>query len=159
MAYEGMLASTAAINPTEIIPGARASGIVKAGLWAWAAASPAGAATDKVLEQFVANTSASSVKPIGLVYRESIAALPADQEYSTQYNDGQPVPVAKGASFWVKTATAATVGQKAFAVIADGATKTGAAGAAITGAVETDWEVKALQASGAVGDLILISKV
>ena len=52
--------------------------------------------------------------------------------------------------FWVRTATAATVGQKIFAVLADGTTKTGAAGATISGAVETSYWVASAADAGSI---------
>lgn len=51
-------------------------------------------------------------------------------------------------------ATAATKGQKVFAVLADGSLKTDAAGATVSGAVETPWVVTE---GGAAGELITIS--
>lgn len=56
--------------------------------------------------------------------------------------------------FWAKTLTTATVGQKVYAVLADGTIKTGAAGGSIAGAVETKWSVAS---AGAVGELIKIT--
>ena len=60
---------------------------------------------------------------------------------------------AKG-DFWAVAKTVAVIGQKVFAVIADGTIKTGAAGAAVAGAVETDFKVVT---AGAIGELIIIS--
>jgi hypothetical protein len=54
---------------------------------------------------------------------------------------GQPVTLMSAGDFWAKTLTTATVGQKVFAVLADGTIKTGAAGATIAGAIETKWFV------------------
>jgi hypothetical protein len=155
-AEEGSLASTAYVNPTEVIPGLRAASDVAVGKWVWAATAPAGSNLERTIQQFGANT--GSGLPLGLCYRVKAAALPYDQLASNIYKAGQPIPVAKGDAFWVKTATAATVGQKVFAVLADGTTKTGAAGATVSGAIETSFSVVALQNAGAVGDLILISK-
>ena len=56
--------------------------------------------------------------------------------------------------FYAVAATVATKGQKVFAVLADGSLKTGAAGATISGAVETSWVVTE---GGAIGELITIS--
>ena len=50
--------------------------------------------------------------------------------------------------------TAATKGQKVFAVFADGSLKTGAAGATIAGAIETNWLVTE---GGATGEIITVS--
>lgn len=53
--------------------------------------------------------------------------------------------------FWVKTAGVATVGQKIFAKLSDGSITTGAAGATISGYVETKFVVGS---AGAAGELI-----
>lgn len=54
---------------------------------------------------------------------------------------------------YVKTTTAATVGQKVYAVLADGTIKTDSTGQTISGAVETDWVVKT---AGSANDTIVI---
>lgn len=157
LAVEGSLGS--AVLPAELIPGARAVGNVMAGRWVWGAIAPTGAALERTVQQFVANTGTG--KPLGLAYRVKVGTLPCDQAAFNGYLSGHPVPVLtgeKGESAWVKTTTAATIGQKAFAVLADGTTATGAAGATVTGAVETDFKVVAFQNDGSVGDLILIVK-
>lgn len=161
-AEEGSLASSAYVNPTETVAGVRALGIVYSGRWVFRATTPpAGAENDRVVEQWGTNigTGKTANDIIGICYRNQVAALPADENASLGYNDGQPIPVAKADAFWVKTTTVATVGQSVFAVLADGTTATGAAGATIAGAVEVaGWKVVALQAGGAVGDLICIAK-
>lgn len=71
---------------------------------------------------------------------------------------GSELTVARRGDFYAVALTAATVGQKVFAVLADGTLKTGAAGATISGAVETPWTVTDLAGdNGAVGTLITIS--
>jgi len=67
---------------------------------------------------------------------------------------GATVTVALRGDYWVKTLTAASVGQAVFASSTDGSIKTGASGADIDGYVETTWRVKT---AGAANDLIVIS--
>ncbi|MDR2075635.1 MAG: DUF4646 domain-containing protein [Desulfovibrio sp.] len=62
--------------------------------------------------------------------------------------------VVRRGDLYAVAATAATKGQKVFAVLADGSLKTGAAGDTVAGAVETAWEVAE---GGAAGDLITIT--
>ena len=56
--------------------------------------------------------------------------------------------------FWVKTTTAATVGQKVFAFDTTGEIATGAAGATVAGFTETEFKVASI---GGVGELIKIT--
>lgn len=86
--------------------------------------------------------------------REITNPLGIDVEASNTVPVGYPVSVEVKGDFFAVTATDATVGQKVFAVSADGTIKTGAAQATVEGAVETDFEV--IQA-GAAGDVIIIS--
>ena len=53
--------------------------------------------------------------------------------------------------FWGRSTTATTIGQKVFASITDGTIATGAAGATITGFVETKFVVGSV---AAVGELV-----
>lgn len=157
-AEEGSLGSTAYVNPIEVIPGVRAAGTVYAGRWVWKA-DDLGSIEERVVEQFGANTGSNLAGLLGLCYRNITAALPVTAGASLGYTEGQPIPVASGSAFWVKTKTQATVGQKVFAVLADGTTKTGAAGATISGAIELGWKVVKLMNTGAIDDLILIEKI
>lgn len=68
--------------------------------------------------------------------------------------EGSPLTVAKKGDFFAVATTAATVGQKVFAVLADGTVKTDAAGATVAGAIETDYRT---ETAGAAGELIVIS--
>lgn len=70
---------------------------------------------------------------------------------------GSGVSVIKKGYVYVAATAAATVGQKVFAVLATGAIKTGAAGATVSGAVETDWSV--LTPATAAGDIIVIGNI
>lgn len=157
LAVEGSLGS--AVLPAELIPGARAKSNILAGRWVWAAAAPTGANLERLVQQWVENTGSGS--PAGIAYRVKVGTLPCDQAAYNGYQAGQPAPVLtgeKGESVWVKTTTAATIGQKVFAVLADGTSATAAAGSTVEGAVETVFKVVAFQNDGSVGDLILIAK-
>lgn len=75
-------------------------------------------------------------------------------ESSMAVQPGVQATLFTGGDFWAKTGTAATVGQKVFASTTDGSIETGAAGATITGYVETKWYVAS---AGSANDLIKIS--
>lgn len=93
-------------------------------------------------------------RPLGFAVREITNPLGIDVEASNTVPVGYPVSVEVKGDFFAVTTTDATVGQKVFAVLADGTIKTGAAQETVTGAVETDFEV--IQA-GAANDVIIIS--
>jgi hypothetical protein len=87
-------------------------------------------------------TNAGSVVPTGFIHRDMQALIVTWlAEASMNIPVGQPVTLMSAGDFWAKTLTTATVGQKVFAVLADGTIKTGAAGATIAGAIETKWFV------------------
>lgn len=93
-------------------------------------------------------------RPLGFAVREITNPLGINVEASNVVPVGYPVSVEVKGDFFAVTTTVATVGQKVFAVLADGTIKTGAAQATVEGAVETDFEV--IQA-GAANDVIIIS--
>lgn len=93
-------------------------------------------------------------RPLGFAVREITNPLGIDVEASNTVPVGYPVSVEVKGDFFAVTTTAATVGQKVFAVLADGTIKTEAARATVKDAVETDFEV--IQA-GAANDVIIIS--
>lgn len=119
-------------NPVEPDPGYHGSGV-------WAALS----------------SSATEVVPLGIVQR--------NLSY-VNYNliDGGTLVVPKGGNLntvkngdmYVVASTASTKGQKVFATLADGSIQTGAAGASIAGAIETEWVVVE---GNAAGELITVS--
>ena len=87
-------------------------------------------------------TNAGSIVPTGFIHRDMQALIVTWlAEASMNIPAGQPVTLMSAGDFWAKTLTTATVGQKVFAVLADGTIKTGAAGATIAGAIETKWFV------------------
>jgi hypothetical protein len=93
-------------------------------------------------------------RPLGFAVREITNPLGIDVEASNTVPVGYPVSVEVKGDFFAVTTTAATVGQKVFAVSANGTIKTGDAQTTVEGAVETDFEV--IQA-GAANDVIIIS--
>ena len=66
---------------------------------------------------------------------------------------GMVVDLKTRGDFYVRTTTAATIGQKVFASLTDGTISTGAAGATIAGSVETIFSVGS---AGAANDIIAI---
>jgi len=93
-------------------------------------------------------------KPVGYIYNNANATINYLQSNSLLITAGREASPIVGGDFWAKSTTAATVGQKVFAVLATGLLATGAAGATIEGAVETDWFVAS---PAAIGDLLIIS--
>lgn len=129
---EGDLASlnpTAVALPPEGSYKAGASGVYQA-RWVWVDG------TDATL---VNNTGTGL--PLGFVMNTGKGVLPLGTTGSMLVDPGTDLGVFTVGDFWVRTATAATKGQKIFAVLADGTSKTGAAGATISGAIETPYWV------------------
>jgi hypothetical protein len=99
-------------------------------------------------------------KPGGVIKRDMTGAITDfEAEGSMLIQSGFNVPIVIKGEIWVKTLTDATKGQKAFAVLADGTVKTGAAGAStaggtLSGSIETDFVVLT---AAAAGELIAIS--
>ncbi|HDM9013957.1 TPA: hypothetical protein SCM97_002830 [Yersinia enterocolitica] len=93
-------------------------------------------------------------KPVGFVQNNANATIGYLQSNSMTISAGREASVIVGGDFWAISTTVATVGQKVFAVLATGLLATGAAGATISGAVETDWYVAS---PAAIGDLLIIS--
>lgn len=92
--------------------------------------------------------------PVGFVARVIAYGLD-DRGVSTDVaKKGDNLNVQVKGDFYAVATTAATVGQKVFAVEADGTIATGTAGSTIAGAVETGWVVAT---AGAVGETIIIS--
>lgn len=95
-------------------------------------------------------------RPLGFAVREITNPLGIDVEASNTVPVGYPVSVEVKGDFFAVTTTAATVGQKVFAVLANGTIKTGDAQTTVEGAIETDFEVIQAQ-TGAANDVIIIS--
>lgn len=140
----GIPGAYAAINPiVSTAKGYVASAACNIGRFVWA---------DDKKEGCVKPTGTG--RPLGLAVREITNPLGIDVEASNTVPVGYPVSVEVKGDFFAVTTTEATVGQKVFAVVANGTIKTGKAKDTVDGAVETDFEV--IQA-GAANDVIIIS--
>lgn len=140
----GIPGAYAAINPiVSTAKGYVASAACKIGGFVWA---------DAVKEGCVKPTGTD--RPLGFAVREITNPLGIDVKASNTVPVGYPVSVEVKGDFFAVTTTDATVGQKVFAVLADGTIKTGDAKEKFGDAVETDFEV--IQA-GAANDVIIIS--
>ena len=96
--------------------------------------------------------------PMGVaqrVYQYNTESLVAGASMTIPAGSG--VSVIKKGYVYVAATAAATVGQKVFAVLADGSIKSGSTGATISGAVETDWVV--MTPASAAGDIIVIGNI
>lgn len=99
-------------------------------------------------------TNAGSAAPSGFVHRDGQASITIWLgEASMLIQEGREVTLHVAGDYYVKTKTAATIGQKVFASTTDGTISTGAAGATIAGSIETKFSVLS---AGAVGELIAI---
>lgn len=142
----GIPGAYAAINPiVSTAKGYVASAACNIGGFVWADASKEKAGCVKPT---------GTGRPLGFAVREITNPLGIDVEASNVVPVGYPVSVEVKGDFFAVTLTEATVGQKVFAVLADGTIKTEAAQANVEGAVETDFEV--IQA-GSANDVIIIS--
>lgn len=140
----GIPGAYAAINPiVSTAKGYVASAACNIGGFVWA---------DEKKEGYVKPTGTGS--PLGFAVREITNPLGIDVKASNTVPVGYPVSVEVKGDFFAVTTTDASVGQKVFAVLADGTIKTGAAQETVDHAVETDFEV--IQA-GVANDVIIIS--
>ncbi len=85
----------------------------------------------------------ASAKPTGFVHREQQALITTYlAESGNNIPAGFAVTLMRTGDYYFKANTnAAVVGQKVFAKLSDGTTRTGAAGATIAGYIETDFVV------------------
>lgn len=104
----------------------------------------------------VLNSDASAA-PDGFIHREQQALITAYLgESSNTIPQGFGVVVMRtGDYFFTANVNAAVKGQKVFAKLTDGTTRTGAAGATIAGYVETNFVVTGACATGEVGVMSL----
>lgn len=101
------------------------------------------------------STGPAGALPLGLVERNLSFRNSAILDGATLVAPrGAALNIVKRGALFAVSKTAATRGQKVFASLADGAVLTGEATAAISGAVETSWEVVD---GGAAGACITIS--
>lgn len=140
----GIPGAYAAINPiVSTAKGYVASAACNIGGFVWAVADKEGCVKPT-----------GTGRPLGFVVREITNPLGINVEASNVVPVGYPVSVEVKGDFFAVTLTKATVGQKVFAVTADGTIKTGDAQQTIVGAVETDFEVIK---AGSANDVIIIS--
>lgn len=141
----GIPGAYAAINPiVSTAKGYVASAACNIGGFVWADADKEGCVKPN-----------GTGRPLGFAVREITNPLGIDVEASNTVPVGYPVSVEVKGDFFAVTTTDATVGQKVFAVLADGTIKTeDAQQATFEDAVETDFEV--IQAGNA-NDVIIIS--
>lgn len=132
------------LNPTVYTSGnPLADGPVTVGTFVWAT------------EKGAANTVATATAPLGIVERvQCYYSYDMLAGATLTIGEGSPLSVIFKGDVYVTTLTAATRGQKVFAVLADGTIKTGDAGSTVADAMETDWYVVS---SGAANSLIIIS--
>lgn len=109
-------------------------------------------ATDPTIVTNVAPS--ATTKPVGFIQNLGQAIIGYGLSNSMLIRGGAEISPKVGGDFWAKSSTAATEGQKVFASVTDGTIATGAAGATVTGYVETDWYVSH---GAAAGNLIIIS--
>jgi hypothetical protein len=125
---EGDLASmnpTAVALPPEGSYKAGAAGVYQA-RWVW---------QDSVDATLVNNTGTGL--PLGFVMNSGKGVIPVGEAGSMLVQPGTELAVFTLGDFFVRTSTASVKGQKIFAVLADGTTKTDDAGETVAGAVET----------------------
>lgn len=111
--------------------------------------------TEKGNDAFVKSTGTGA--PLGFAVREITNPLGYNESASNTVPKGFPVSVAVKGDFAVVTRTAATVGQRVFAMLEDGSIRTGNAGDTVEKAVETDYKVVNINGGGAESDIIVIS--
>ena len=134
---------------------------IKVGGFVWRTTNPSGSEIERQSQAWATNTGTG--KPAAFVYLNRTLSIPHNAGSTLSYTLGANLAAAvKGAFYALATGTAA-VGQKVFATLADGAIQTGAAGATISGAVETDFEVKSVvaqnMADGTSANLMIIANV
>ena len=151
----GVAGDFASANPRNAVVAGEAALVagatgVTVGLFAWATAAG-----------LVSN--AGSGKPTGFVHRRQGAALISTYlaESSMLIPQGFEVTLMSTGDYYaINTVTTAAVGNKVFASLTTGAIQTGAAGATISGFIETDFTVgrHPIGGTGAAGELIIISR-
>ena len=99
-------------------------------------------------------SNAGSGVPSGFVHREGQASIVTWlAESSMLIQPGREVTLMTRGDFWARTSTVATVGQKVFASLTTGQVQTGAAGATISGYIETPFVVGS---AAAANELVMI---
>lgn len=137
----GIPGANAAINPTVSTPlGYIAKVAVPVGGFCWEDSTDAG----------LVNPSGSG-QPLGFVVRNFSYSVTGDTNSIPAHGN---VNVAVEGDFFVQPAAAVTKGQKVFASLTTGAVSGAAAGAEVSGSVETNW---VFATSAEAGDIAIIS--
>ena len=145
IAYNGDLSDASAASLFEHNPPMRAAVNIPVGVFVWNAGAPAGADLERQDQAWATNVGSAGVVPEGIVWRNRIAIQESNQNVATAFAAGSYLPVKIAGGIYIVSATAPTVGYKAFATIATGAVVFGAAGATVSGAIETAFVVKSVR--------------
>ena len=141
----GLPGGYAAVNPIVSTPrGYIAKTACKIGGFVWEDSTNAGQV----------NPSGSG-QPLGFAVREVNVPMGTNVAYTNEVPVGATVTVAVAGDFYVAVTAAVTKGQKVFASTTDGSVKGGAAGATVSGHVETGWVFDTAAGSG---ELAIITK-
>ena len=140
----GLPGGYAAVNPIVSTPrGYIAKTACKVGGFVWEDSTDAGQV----------NPSGSGL-PLGFVVREVNVPMGTNVAYTNEVPVGGTVTVAVEGDFFVAPTADVTKGQKVFASTTDGSVKGGAAGATVSGHVETNW---AFDTSAGAGEIAIIT--
>ena len=141
----GLPGGYAAVNPIVSTPrGYIAKTACKIGGFVWEDSTDAGQV----------NPSGSG-QPLGFAVREVNVPMGTNVAYTNEVPVGATVTVAVAGDFYVAVTAAVTKGQKVFASTTDGSVKGGAAGATVSGHVETAWT---FDTSAGAGEIAIITK-
>lgn len=141
---KGVPGAFASINPIVSTPlGYTAGADVTIGAFCWEDTSNKGS---------VVNTGTGA--PLGFVVREVTNPIVSQAEAQNFVPEGYNVSVMVAGDFYVQVAAAVTAGQKVFASLTDGTVSGGAAGATVSGSIETPFY---FVEDGAADDIVIIS--
>lgn len=140
----GLAGGYAAVNPIVSAPlGYTVKTAVTCGCFCWEDTTDAG--------QVVPS---GSGMPLGLVVRNITSILPVGAVANNTMVKGTNANIAVEGDFFVSPTADVTKGNKVFASLTDGSVKGGAAGATVSGHVETNW---VFETSAASGEIAVIS--
>ena len=152
----------ASANPRSSVlagPGSLYSGAngVAIGVFAWAVSSGVANGLSGETDALNIVSNAGSGVPTGFVSRKGQFALITTYlaAYGGVIPPGKEMTLHTAGDFWVNSSTVAAFGQKIFANLTTGAISTAAAGATVTGSIETKWYC--WSAGNTAGDLIKMS--
>jgi hypothetical protein len=140
----GLPGGYAAVNPIVSTPrGYIAKTACKVGGFVWEDSTDAGQV----------NPSGSG-QPLGFAVREVNVPMGTNVAYTNEVPVGATVTVAVEGDFFVQPAASVTKGQKVFASLTTGAVSGGAAGANVSGSIETNW---VFDTSAGAGEIAIIT--